>query len=428
MTAKVVARLIFSLIGMSVLLAVYAQPRTNPFRDKQGRFTVVVPQGWTAKALDKNAVQIAAPPAYVTIFALQTTANARQICSQMEAQIYSQWEGLEVVLEGPISLSGRPAYAAVFTGKNPQGVLSSLRIVGLSWGDRGYALMFSVPGDRFDAVKSALDKIEHSFSVAQGSDAMKGTGAGEGAAKPEQHLAQPAVQIPRSGVPVFPVRAQFCSAMAPAGWNVTSALPDGKGLFLEGRGFYASYSIMPVQGTLTHFEPGRYANPHAFVQQMDAELSQSSGQGPILRTSKIQQYGDMFVKEIDNAYSHMVSMYSFYPMSLGGYVLVLRHASGPRGNWQTYGTIAIMVAGSIRCQAQYSPSPNTGSGGRSASGTSGRSTYNAQLGTEYAHDPETGESFFMTHATDWMENGPDGPGYYRQIGNSYRKLVPGLSE
>ena len=89
--------------------------------------------------------------------------------------------------------------------------------------------------------------------------------------------------------------------------------------------------------------------------------------------------------------------------------------------------MAVLAAGSIRCQAQYTPS-GAGSSGRTSREPSRQSTYNTQLGTEYAHDPETGETFFMKHATDWTDAGPDGPGYYRQIGNGYRKLVSGLPE
>jgi hypothetical protein len=142
--------------------------------------------------------------------------------------------------------------------------------------------------------------------------------------------------------------------------------------------------------------------------------------------SQIQQYGDMFVQEFESTVQHSVAMYSVYPMSLGGYVLVFRMASGPKELWPAYGTIAILAAGSIRCQAQYRPSPgmDLSPGNRGAD-----STYNVQLGTEYAHDPETGETFYMKHADDWMETGPDGPGYYRQVpGGGHRKLTPGLPQ
>jgi hypothetical protein len=82
------------------------------------------------------------------------------------------------------------------------------------------------------------------------------------------------------------------------------------------------------------------------------------------------------------------------------------------------------VALTIRCTVQLQVSPGyAGSGSPRASRE--ESTYNQQLGTEYAHDPVTGENFLMSHAGDYMQNGPQGPGYYRQVGNDYRKLEPG---
>jgi hypothetical protein len=51
-----------------------------------------------------------------------------------------------------------------------------------------------------------------------------------------------------------------------------------------------------------------------------------------------------------------------------------------------------------------------------------------QRGTEYAHDPVTGENFLMDYAADHLESGPNGPGFYRQVGNELRKLEPGRSD
>jgi hypothetical protein len=73
--------------------------------------------------------------------------------------------------------------------------------------------------------------------------------------------------------------------------------------------------------------------------------------------------------------------------------------------------------------------PTTGSGasGRSRSGEDAHeSTYNAQLGMEYAHDPRTGENYWVSPSTD-VRNGPQGSGYYKSVGNSLIKLDPGTA-
>ena len=428
MTRKVVVSFILGVVAVSVLVSAHSQSWSNLFRDKQSRFTVSVPQGWTTAMLDENTVQVASPPAYVTIFVFHTSADAQAIVAQLMAQIGPQWQGLKQVRADQTTVSGRPAYSVVYSGTNPKGVPSALRIIGLTLDKDGYALMFSVPVDRFDALKPALDSIERSFSVAKA-----GAGVSAGPVRPvpprpgsKPSIQQPA-QIPRGGVPVFPVRAGFCYGMAPAGWKVTGVLPDGKGFALGNSDFSAAYTIEAYTPVFIQMEQPYCADPRACVQAKVAKISRDVGQGPILQMSQIQQYGEMFVQEFDNATRHTVAMYSFYPMSMGGYVLVYRSAVGLKDRWQSYGTNAILVAGSIRCQAQYRPSPSVNVGGRER-GSSGESTYNVQLGTEYAHDPETGETFFMKHADDWMEAGPDGPGYYRQIPGGSRKLVPGLPQ
>ena len=80
-------------------------------------------------------------------------------------------------------------------------------------------------------------------------------------------------------------------------------------------------------------------------------------------------------------------------------------------------------------QVKFSIIGPGGSDGGSLSPRSAESTYNAQLGTEYAHDSTTGELYLMEHASDWWEAGPNGPGYYKALpGGGYRQLTQGLGQ
>ena len=49
---------------------------------------------------------------------------------------------------------------------------------------------------------------------------------------------------------------------------------------------------------------------------------------------------------------------------------------------------------------------------------------NAILGTEYVHDG-AGNNYYVG-AENWIENGKDGPGYYKRNGNDVTRLEPGL--
>jgi hypothetical protein len=72
------------------------------------------------------------------------------------------------------------------------------------------------------------------------------------------------------------------------------------------------------------------------------------------------------------------------------------------------------------------PRPGDAFDKRRGSETSDLSGYNVQLGTQYAHSPSTGQNFLLDRATEWNDHGPDGPGYYRTVGNSTEKLVLGI--
>ena len=97
--------------------------------------------------------------------------------------------------------------------------------------------------------------------------------------------------------------------------------------------------------------------------------------------------------------------------------------------------LAAGVAVSLRCQTQLIPvrfdPPGTRAkrSARVGCGTGGTLRgYNRELGTQYAHSPSTGRNYLLDPSTDWQENGPQGPGYYRGVGNGYEKLELGRDD
>src|SRR5262249_3929256 len=121
-----------------------------------------------------------------------------------------------------------------------------------------------------------------------------------------------------------------------------------------------------------------------------------------------------------------------------GYLLLMRVALADS---RQHEGIAGAVASTIQCNAQFKPpaggyaqvqprAPSAATG-TSAACQAGRcsdsdlaGTYNVQLGTGYVHSA-TGQNFLVDPATDYHSTGPDGPGYYRQVGNTLEKLTPG---
>jgi hypothetical protein len=226
---------------------------------------------------------------------------------------------------------------------------------------------------------------------------------------------------PAEGIPLRPLQAGYCFAVAPPDWQVTNTDPKGTMLELHNGTFAAFYNILGVDGMTMQGLPG-FGHPSLVVQRT---AMAGLGGEPMQQMTQPMPFGDMYVQEFESATFHVLAMYRVYPMPMGGYVVLMRIASGPRQLWPQYGAIAVNVASSTRCRAQLTPAG--GSDGGSLSPRSAESTYNAQLGTEYAHDPATGELYLMEHASDWWEAGPDGPGYYKALpGGGHRKLSPGL--
>lgn len=228
---------------------------------------------------------------------------------------------------------------------------------------------------------------------------------------------------PQGGIPIRPVQAGYCSAIAPADWQPTATDPKGTMLELSNGTFSAFYFIMGVDAMSQQGVPG-LGHPAMLVQSTVAGGFRGD---PFQRISQPVPLGDLYVQEFDSAQFHAVALFRAYPMPMGGYVVLMRIASGPREAWSRYGAVAVNVATSTQCRAQLTLAP--GSEGGSRSSRSAESTYNAQLGTEYAHDPATGEAYLMNHGSDWWAGGPDGPGYYKpRPGGGYVKLETGLGQ
>jgi hypothetical protein len=91
---------------------------------------------------------------------------------------------------------------------------------------------------------------------------------------------------------------------------------------------------------------------------------------------------------------------------------------------------------SITCNTQLRPVPNTpppggprstpgGSKGPAGNDEDAMQDYNAQLGSQWATSPTTGEKYLLDYATQWSASGPEGPGYYINGGSGPVRLRTG---
>jgi hypothetical protein len=249
-------------------------------------------------------------------------------------------------------------------------------------------------------------------------------------------------------VPLSPVAAGQCATQAPAGWTMVETNPNGSIFRVASadQTQQAAYMAMGMHGdanlpSLNIYVPT--TPPNVLLQQAIGGIAG----GPVNVISDGQTFGGYTVMTFTSgAYSgyalyYRASQNPDYTLPDAGqsaYILVARIAFGVAGDNKSVAT-AGSVAAAIRCSAIVIPHPIGGDTDRHASHGAGTSakcegggdcddsdlagTYNAQLGTGWVHNPNTGQNYNVSVTDDWVENGPAGSGFYAPDGT---KLDPGM--
>ena len=265
-------------------------------------------------------------------------------------------------------------------------------------------------------------------------------GSPSASALPPQLRSTPSPLGTRFTGSALPVRVMFntyhtCLAVAPANWIIYGDRREGDALDIAAPdgSMAASWGSRGVPGFMVRAYPNRNATPEIAIH---SALS-GSLTGHNYPVSYGQPMRDDFgytwlPYELGNPNdpakpSKGVVIYRVWPIAGDplGYIMISRIAQTAKGLWERQGAQAIAVALSIRCTVQLRP-PSGGGGSGGSEDDKVESTYNQQLGMEYAHDAATGENYWMSSA-DWKDDGPEGPGYYKSSGNDLRKLVQGRS-
>jgi len=238
--------------------------------------------------------------------------------------------------------------------------------------------------------------------------------------------------------PVQPVRNQYCHALAPSGWNIVDQDDRGATFSVASpdRGLTATYGIVAINsGQVAGYYGPQYRTPAAFAQFLASTVA-----GEPVRPAGFQPFNGLQVMNFAGSKRGFV-IYRVYPLPAdpGGYILSARIAVGRS---ESDVSMAGAVAASIECSTSFKAPPGgyaqvhaksaeTGISKRCKAGDCGDSdlagTYNAQLGTGYVHSA-SGTNYLVDVTSDYHATGPDGPGYYRQVGNSLEKLEPGRSD
>lgn len=244
---------------------------------------------------------------------------------------------------------------------------------------------------------------------------------------------------PSTGVPVVVKQTAHCSAYAPSDWSVSSnAQASALDLQSADGTMYAGWGVTAINRAMQQYYGPMYGDPETSIRTLAGmivgKLFSDSG---VQFTSAPEPFLNYFtMRHIASPRTQGVVFYRIYPGAAPQFYtesvyFAIADASVPRARR----AIPAGVAVSIRCATQLvptadsGPSSRTGKKGEKRPGCGGEGNlrgYNMQLGTQYAHT-ETGSNYLFD-ISDYHNTGPDGPGYYKMVGNSLTKLELGRSD
>jgi hypothetical protein len=251
-------------------------------------------------------------------------------------------------------------------------------------------------------------------------------------------LAAPAMSQGRGPIPIGPLYTDNCRTYAPAGWQVLDRNQAGTVFTVAspGREMIASYSGVAVgAGQVMGIYGQQFRTPERLGVWMASGLA-----GELMRLDGQVRRAGIYeaIPLAGPTRRGYVLVYRFPVPDRRGYGAMYRIAIGSGAEIRTVG-IAGAVAATARCTSQVIPSnlpvyhaPDTGAGKGKASGDPGSKgdpfagTYNAQLGTGWMHDPQTGKPYLIDASADWSDTGPEGSGVYVGKGTDRHKLAGGM--
>jgi hypothetical protein len=245
-------------------------------------------------------------------------------------------------------------------------------------------------------------------------------------------IAQIGTSYKGSVQPLKPLVSQGgqCSAWSPAHWVISGVSPQGNALdlILPDKSMYAGYLSVGIPGSKAYKDTA-FASPRAFLNTTISE----SGKYKVTWGKPLQDKLGMTILSFeimdpnDSRQGKGVVIYQVtkVPGDIDGYIIESYTAQTFKDLWASQGAEAIAVALSIRCTGG---ARTYGSTYRSIYPKKIESFYAKEVGLDFAHNPTTGENYWVNVVTDKNVQGAQGPGYYLKSGNDLKKLLPGRKE
>ena len=260
------------------------------------------------------------------------------------------------------------------------------------------------------------------------------------AAKPSGPQNQSLKRVDAHGIQTVPKSFGGCTGLAPEGWAVSGAENNvAVGIdFLDSQQLEgATYMIIGVTTYIDANGNDFYGNatPERYIQSTLTTLGvsgfQYNTQGTRLQDGYVLLFWQGFAQgQAVRGFAH----YMTFPTAQQNiYIIALRYGFTQAGQWEKRMNVVYDVAASARCQKRLFPVRNNGYTHSSSAPKEPRgsskdlSTLREETTMEFqnVYSPTTGQHWEASY-DDYNPTGPDGPGYYRQVGNSYEKLEEGF--
>jgi len=231
-----------------------------------------------------------------------------------------------------------------------------------------------------------------------------------------------------------------CRQMVPAGW-LSGTNKEGSALDLwdQDKTMYAGWGIFAVNTSMGPFYDKELYNkdPQRSILRIGSMIVTNTfgGNAKLVFTDEInEQFNGYHLRSVSAGNYKGVVLYRIFPGDgfSYNYIEAVRFAITRNDIWDQKGELVAGVAASIACTTillpSEAPSLPKGSSLKSSAASKNKKNdygYNVQLGTEYCHNPRTGENFRVS-SENWS-TGPGGEGYYGMAGNERIKMSPGRS-
>src|ERR1700722_15922446 len=155
----------FASLGIACLLLCESASAQTNYRDPQGRYSVVIPDGWNLQS-NNGRVQLSSGPSYAAFSTGSGIAQPVQVVNFLAGQFQKQYQNFRMSSQNTFKAGSRDAAFGIFFGTNGKGEDVVLELVGISAGGGRYlAIIASAPRASIKEASQSFSQIVQSVQI-----------------------------------------------------------------------------------------------------------------------------------------------------------------------------------------------------------------------------------------------------------------------